>query len=78
MLSSGLCLQKSLRNNIAINRDERHFGTQWRNIVIGIAWLDKVNYSVEILSNQVLIITKIADKWVTNTHSHSDCVSNML
>jgi len=78
MRSSGPCLQNNLHNNVAIvNGRGRELGTQCRDTGVEKEWQCTMDDSVVIFLIQALINAKIANKWVINTHSHSDFAPNI-
>jgi len=52
--------------------EDREFGIQWRDTGAEKEWSDTVDDSGAIVFIQALGDAKIAEKWVMNTHSHSD------
>jgi len=71
--SSGPYLQNIHHNNVPVNVGKREFGIQRRHTGVGKEWSDTIDKSGVIVSIQALGYTKIANRWVMNTHSHCDC-----
>jgi len=78
MRSSGLCLLNNLHNNVAVNRGGREFGTQRRDTGVEKEWWGTMDDSGAITLIQALVNAKTANKWLINTHSHSDFAAKYL
>jgi len=77
MRSSGPCLQNNLHNNVSVNGGEREFGISRRDTGAENEWSGTMDDSGVIVLIQALGNAKIANKWVMNTHSHSDFAPNI-
>jgi len=72
MRSSGPCLPNNLHNKVAVNGGEREFGIARRDTGAEKERYGTMDDSGVIVLIQALGHAKIANKWVMNTHSHSD------
>jgi len=72
------CVENPVHNNVAVVHGiGREVGTQRGDTGIEKEWYCIMDDSGVILLIQALINVKVANKWVINSHSHSDFPPNI-